>query len=293
MNEIEQTVGIVTDSSCDLPPQLARELGIEVVPLAMHFGTEVFTDGQLSAEEFWAKAGGSHHPKTSQPPAGAFAEAFERVVARGKQVLCVALTSKHSGTINSAQLAAQRFGEAVAVFDSHSLSLGLGVQALSAAQAARAGHPLPEILTQLEEMRARMRLLILLDTLEYLRLGGRADSFIAVVDRMSRVLNIKAIINVVDGQLRLLSAARSFKAALRRILNLVEDLGPVEHLAVVHTRNQEVANDTADQLAERIGFAREQIWIHETCGVLAVHAGPGVIGTLAVPLPPAADAPAT
>lgn len=293
MIDMEQTVGIVTDSSCDLPPQLVRELGIEVVLLSVHFGTDVFADGQLSAEEFWAKAGGPHHPKTSQAPAGAFAEAFERVVARGKEVLCVTVTSKHSGTINSAQLAAQRFEGAVSVFDSLSLSLGLGLQALSAAQAAQAGHSIRQILTQLEDLRARMRLLILLDTLEYLRLGGRADSFIAVVDRMTRALNIKVIINLVDGQLRLLSAARSFKAALRRTLNLVEGLGPLEHLAVVHTRNQEVADDTADQLAERMHFAREGIWVHETCGVLAAHAGPGVIGILAVPFPQAAGAPAT
>jgi fatty acid-binding protein DegV len=128
-----------------------------------------------------------------------------------------------------------------------------------------------------------MRLTIVLDTLENLRRGGRADGFIAVVDRMTRALNIKPVINVVDGQLRLLGAARSFQGGLRRVLNLVERLGPLEHLAVVHTRRQEMAEGVAGRLAERIGFPRERVWVRETGVVLASHAGVGVIGVLAVP----------
>jgi fatty acid-binding protein DegV len=132
-------------------------------------------------------------------------------------------------------------------------------------------------------MRARMRLTILLDTLENLRRGGRADGFIAVVDRMTRALNIKTIINVVEGQLRLMGAARSFQGGLRRVLNMVERLGPLEHLAVVHTRAQETAEEMADRLAKRIGFPRERTWVRETGAVLACHAGLGVIGVLALP----------
>jgi DegV family protein with EDD domain len=274
----------VTDSSCDLPPQPLQEFEIEVVPLTVHFGTEVYRDGELSVEEYWTKAAGPHHPQTSQPAVGVFEEVFERLIAQGKQVLCLTITGKHSGTFNAARLASQRFGEAVKVFDTLSLSLGLGYQALQAAQAARAGQTRLQILAMLEDLRARMHLLIVLDTLENLRRGGRADGFIAVAERMTRALNIKVIITVMEGQLRLLGAARSFKGALSRVLNSIERMGPLEYLAVVHTRNQGMAEQVADQLTQGTGFPREHIWVRETGAALATHAGPGVIGVLAVPI---------
>lgn len=279
---MKQIVRIVTDSSCDLSQRLVEKFKIAIVPLVVRFGKEVYQDGELSTQEFWKKAAGAHHPQTSQPSVGAFEQVFERLVAQGKQVLCVTITGKHSGTFNAAHVAAQRFGEAVRVFDSFSLSLGLGIQALTAAQAARAGRSAQEILTVLEDMRARMRVMFVFDTLENLRRGGRADGFISVVDRMTRALNIKPIINMVDGQLRLMGAARSFQGGLRRVLNTVKQLKPLEHLAVVHTRVPERAQAMADQLAERVGFPRERIWVEETGAALASHGGAGVIGVLAV-----------
>lgn len=280
-----EMIRVVTDSSCDLPAHVLEEFGIEVVPLTVHFGTEVYSGGVLSLEEFWDKAAGPQYPSTSQPPVGAYEEVFERIVGQGGRAVCVTLTGKHSGTFNSAQVAAQRFGEAVQIFDSLSLSLGLGWQVVSAAQAARAGHSMREILTMLEELRGRTRLLIVLDTLENLRHGGRAAAFISVVDRMTRVLDIKVITNVVEGQLRLLGAARSFKGALKRVFGAVERMGSLEHLGVVHTRNQSLAEQVAEQLAQRLGFPEERIWLAETGPVLASHAGPGVIGVMAVPVP--------
>ena len=280
---MEQTIRIVTDSGGDLPAQLRQEWDIEFVPLTVLFGEEAYRDGDLTVDEFWEKAAGPHHPKTSQPPVGAYEEVYERLVALGKQVLCVTLTGKHSGTFNAARLAAQRFSGAVTVFDSLSLSLGEGVQALVAAEAARAGRSMAEILAMLENLRARMRLLIVLDSLENLRRGGRAAAFIAVADRMARALNIKVMINLEEGQLRLSGAARSFKGALARVLGMIEQLGPLDHLAVVHTRNLHTAQQVAEELAQRTRFPRERIWVRETEGVLAVHAGPGVIGVMAVP----------
>ena len=283
---MEQTIRIVTDSGGDLPLQIRQELEIEYVPLTVLFGAEAYRDGDLTVDGFWEKAAGPHHPKTSQPPVGAYEEVFERLVALGKQVLCLTLTSKHSGTFNSACLAAQRFGGAVTIFDTLSLSLGEGVQALVAAEAARAGRSMAEILAVLENLRARMRLLIVLDTLENLRRGGRAAAFIAVADRMARALNIKVIINLEEGQLRLSGAARSFKSALARVLGIVGQIGPFDHLAVVHTRSPHTAQQVAEELAQRTRFPLERIWVRETEGVLAVHAGPGVIGVMAVPSGP-------
>jgi DegV family protein with EDD domain len=276
-------IRIVTDSGCDLDAEVLEEYQIEVVPLTVLFGTQAYTDGKLSREEFWQKMAGPEQAGTSQPPLGVFEEVFQRLVDQGKQVLYVGLTSKHSGTLSTAQLAARRFGSAVQVFDSLSLSLGQGMQALAAAQAARAGGSMGEILAALEGLRDRMSLQIVLDTLENLRKGGRADAFISVAERMTRALNIKVIVNVVEGQLRLMSAARSFKRALGRVLDSAERLGPLGYLAVIHSRAAELAEEVADELARRTGYAREQISVCETGVVLSVHAGPGVIGVLAIP----------
>jgi DegV family protein with EDD domain len=280
---MEDTIRIVTDSSCDLSTDVLEQYGIAVVPLTVNFGTEVHPDGELSVEEFWTKLAGLQHAGTSQPPVGAFQEVFQRLVDQGKQVLCITITSKHSGTFNAAHLASQAFGGAVAVFDSLSLSLGLGEQVVSAAQRARAGQSMPEILAALEALRARMSFQIVLDTLENLRRGGRADGFISVAERMTRALNIKVIINVVEGQLRLMSAARSFRSAVNRVLSSVEHMGPLEYLAVVHTRAAEMAEATAQELARRTGLAQDRIKVQETGAALSVHAGPGVIGVVAVP----------
>lgn len=278
-----EAVRVVTDSSCDLPRDVLERFRIAVVPLIVRFGTEEHRDGDLSADEYWERAAGPAHPQTSQPPVGVFEEMFARLVERGRRVLCLTVTSRHSGTFSTAQVAAQSFAGAVEVFDSQSLSLGLGLQALAAARAAQAGQSLQEILALVEDLRSRAQLAILLDTLENLRRGGRADGFISVIDRMTRALNVKPIINLVEGQLRLVSAARSFEGGVRRLLNLAGRLSPLEHLAVVHTRRQKKAEEVAEVLAEQTGFAREHIWVRETGPVLATHGGPGVIGVLAIP----------
>ena len=124
---------------------------------------------------------------------------------------------------------------------------------------------------------------VVLDTLENLRRGGRADAFIAAADRMARALNIKPVINVVEGQVRLMSAARSFDGGMRRIVKQIEQLGPLEHLAVAHTRRKDKAEEIANQLAERLGFPREEIWVRETGAVLSTHGGPRLVGVMAVP----------
>jgi DegV family protein with EDD domain len=284
-NYMESCIQIITDSSCDLPAEVLAEYEIEVVPLVVNFGGEEYPDSELSPDEYWAKAAEGQRARTSQPSLAVFEEAFERAIARGKQVVCTTVTSKHSGTFNAARLAAQRFGDAVQVFDSHAFSLGLGFQAVFAAQAARAGRSMQDILALLHDLRDRQRFLIVLDSLENLRRGGRADAFIGAADRMTRALNIKLIINAVEGQLRPLGAARSFKGAIRRAISTLERMGPMEHLAVAHTRSQEMAQQVAEQLSDKFSLPLEKVWLRETGAVLATHAGPGVIAVVAIPQP--------
>jgi len=281
---MEQSVRVVADSSCDLPQELVEEYEIEIVPLNVHFGWEEYLDGQLSADEFWEKAAGPEPPKTSQPSVGRFEETFARLVAQGKQVLCVTVTKEHSGTFNAARLAAERFGEAVKVFDSLSTSLGEGLQAMAAAQAARAGSSMQEILAMLKDMRERIHMVAVLDTLKNLRRGGRAAAFIATAERMTRALNIKLLIHAVEGHLRPYGAVRSFKGGLRKLLSGIEHAEPLERLAVIHTRSLDKAHELADRLAKLTGYPRERILVQEIGAALASHAGPGVVGVVAVPV---------
>jgi len=280
-----EVIQIVTDSSCDLPRELLSCLKIVVVPLVVHFGTESYFDGELSPHAFWKKAAEGAAPQTSQPSPGAFEKVFEGLVAQGRKVLCITLTGKHSGTAETARLAAERFGAMVQVFDSQSLSLGVGLQAMAAAKAAEAGCSMEDIVALLEDLRSRVRTVVVLDTLENVRRGGRADGFIAIVDRMTRMLNIKPIVGFVEGHLQLFGVARSFRRALERVVEMVEELGPLEHLAVAHARNREKAEDMADRLAGRFGFPRARILVREAGAVVASHAGRGAIGVFAVPGP--------
>jgi DegV family protein with EDD domain len=174
----------------------------------------------------------------------------------------------------------------VQVFDSLSASLGEGLQALAAAQAARAGASIQEILTKLEALRSRTSLVAVLDTLKYIKRGGRVDGFIAAAERMATALDIKLIINLVDGQLRPSGVARSLKSGLRRVLSLVGQMGPMEQLAVIHSRSQEKAAEMAERLPESAGLPKERILVQEIGGALACHAGPGLLGVVAVPSSP-------
>ena len=276
-------IAIVTDSGCDLPKALQEQHGIHVVPLVVRFGTEVYLDGPLTLDEFWNKVQrGPSHPETSQPSSGMFEEAFAPLVGQGYRVLCPVITSKHSGTFNSAYAASLSFPGQVAVFDTLSLSLGQGYQAIAAAQAAADGNSLEEIIALLESIRARTHLFIGLDTIEYLRRGGRADQIIPVLERVVRVLKIKPLLELADGQLKLLGAARSHEKSRQRIQEEVIRYGPAEMLIAAHTRCADEVSVFAQALAERLDFPFEQVMIAEAGPALSSHAGPGVMAAAIV-----------
>jgi DegV family protein with EDD domain len=204
---------------------------------------------------------------------------FGTLVGDGNEVVCVTITSKHSGTFNTAWAAAQRFGEAVSVVDSWSTSLGLGFLAMAAARSARKGASLSEVLALLRRMRARTHLLAVLDTIEYIRVGGRANALIPILSRLVRFLQIKPIIGFVEGELKLLGQARTFPAALAKVEQQMSELQPFEYLGVLHTRRLHDAQVVADRLGQSIGF-QGQILVRGTGAVLSSHAGPGVIGVI-------------
>ncbi|MBC7225348.1 MAG: DegV family protein [Anaerolineae bacterium] len=275
-------IRVVTDSACDIPQAEVERYGITIVPLVVVFGEEDYPDRTLSPEEYWAKAA-QVHPQTSQPSPGAFAAAYRPIIEAGDDVFCITITGKHSGTYNSALAAAAEFPPGrVTVFDSLSLSQGQGVQVVAAARLAEEGASAEEIAAHLRELQTRIHILILLDTVEYLERGGRAAALMPLVKRVARALSIKPILNLVEGELKLVSAVRSYERGLERLVREAAARAPWETAGVLHARAFQAAETVADRLAQATGFPRGDILVMETGSVLSSHGGPGVLGVIIV-----------
>jgi len=278
LGEVARPIRVVTDSGADVPPEVARRLQITVVPMLISFGGETFDDHELTADEFWRRAHGFVPPQTSQPPTGAFIMAFEQLVSQGYDVICITFTSTLSGCYNSAWSAASRFGGHVTVIDSRSISLAAGWQVMRAAELALQGATKAEILAAVESTKERTRVYIQIDSVEFIRRGGRLGALMPTIDRMIRALSIKPILNMGDGQLRLLGAARSTVRGLARIATELATLGSLEMVQVMHIRAEQAANWVAREIATSTRFALERIGIGEAGQVLACHGGEGVVG---------------
>lgn len=278
-------IAVVTDSGGDLTPEQLQQYSIIEVPLVVRFGNEQYLENELTVEQYWHKVLNLHQqPETSQPPTGLFEEVFSSLFAQGfDHIICAVITSKHSGTYNSAHAAAQSFPGRVTVWDTLSLSVGEGYQAIQAAIAAREGKSLQEILALLEDIRSRTHILILFDSLEFLRKGGRADRIMPILDGLARVLNIKVLVKLgPDGELKPLGAVRSRDKGIVRIVQEVEQRMPATAMGVLHIRCAPDAERVANRLAERTGFPRDQMMVGEAGVVLGSHGGPGVVATMVV-----------
>lgn len=276
-------IAIVTDAGCDLSPGLAREHGITIVPLVVRFGDDVDDDGSLDTEAFWRRVEASPpYPETSQPSPAAFEAAFEPQVAAGRSVVCPLISGGLSGTVNAARIAATRFGDRVRVWDTRSLSLGQAFQVLGAAAAVRDGAPLERVLDVLDGVRRRTRLVIMLETLEYLRRGGRASRLLLVVRRVASALRVRPLLRLVDGELKPLGVSRSRRRGIEALLRGALAGGPIEAVAVAHTRSPSEAAGLARRASEAAGVARDAVLVAEAGPALASHAGPGVLALAAV-----------
>jgi DegV family protein with EDD domain len=210
-------VRIVTDSACDLPIPICEELGIEVVPLTIRFGDREYVDRtELSVDAFWRELDSSSVlPETAAPSVGAFEETFRRLSDDGADgIVCINLSARLSATMQSAQVAAKALDGAtpIEIIDSRSASGGIGNLVVHAARRARAGAGIEEIVSEVDARRQRSHLFAALDTLEYLRKGGRIGGAQAMVGSM---LSIKPIISVVDGAVESAGRVRTRSKALR------------------------------------------------------------------------------
>ena len=268
-------VRVVTDSSCDLPDELVDQLGIEIVPLTIRFGNEELVDRkELSATEFWRRLESAPKlPETAAPSAGAFETAFRGLAADGADgIVCINLSSKLSATMQSAQVAAKSMTDTpVVVIDSLTASMGVGSLAVSAAKQAAAGGSLDDIVREITSQRDRTKLFGALDTLEYLRKGGRIGAAQALLGSM---LSIKPVIELRNGSVEEAGKVRTRSKSLR---TLAEQVGkqPVERLAVLHGDAPDL-----DELLDlvQVYVPRDEIIVGVVGPVIGTHTGPRVIG---------------
>lgn len=277
------TIHIVTDSTADLTPDEAAALGITVVPLTVFFGDDAFLDGiELDSASFYDKLQKARDlPRTSQPSPASFQEAYTRLIAEGADgIISVHLSSKLSGTYQSACTARDTMPADVRkvpieVIDSQSISGGMTLSIGKAADEAKQGLSLEEIKNHLIERLSRTRILAVLDTLEYVKRGGRIGAARALLGNM---LSVKPILTLKAGEVVPVEQPRTRNKAYARIAQLASELLPFEELVIAES-NAEVGEQLAAALKT---VYPEPIRRYNLGAVLGTHTGPGTVAVVIV-----------
>ena len=256
------------------------------MPLRLvYFGEREFKAGvDMSYEEFWREltAPGAPFPKTAAAPPGGFKDAFESLFAQGcDEIVCVNVGSKLSATLGSAKVAREMLPErTIHIVDSESATLGQGLLVLLAAQRAREGKSGAEIVAELEQRRSTLNLYLALDTLEYLKRGGRISPARAAI---GNVLSVKPIITIEDGLVETADRPRTRGKARARVLELLSGSAP-DMIAVIHGQAEGI-DEFADDLAKATSFPRDKTRINLVGPSVGPHTGPGVYGAVILPRP--------
>jgi len=270
------TIKVVTDSSADLPPQLAEELGITVVPLYVRFGEEVYRDRvDISEDEFYQRL--LHdpvHPSTVQPTPQDFVDVYQKLSQEADGIISIHISSKLSGTCNSALQGKELVekGCPIEVVDSQTLTMALGMLAIAASDVAKSGKSLPQVVEEVKQIIPSLHLLGLLDTLKYLALGGRIGK---AKHLLGSILNVKPVLTLKDGEVMPAGQARTRAKGIDKLFDFVKNATEIQDLAIVYNTTL----DEAQTLAERIGsiFAKERIRLASLGPMLGVHCGPGIL----------------
>ena len=277
------TVAIVADSGSDLTPAQLRDAGIRQVQLSVTFGSQTYlSPGDMSPDAFWERllAPDSPFPHTAAPSIGLFKQAFEQAFEDGHEaVVCVCLSEDLSATIKHARMAREMLPDKpIVVVDSRSASMVIGAMAMRGAALAAAGLSAAEIETRLCEMRAGTSLFVGLDTLEYLRKGGRISHAKAAIGGL---LSIKPIITVIDGVVQVAEQPRTRSKAYGRVIELMTEK-PVTELHLLYSPPQDPEVFKADLLARLPGPAPKTVTAQIIGPVIGAHVGPGAYGGIMV-----------
>jgi DegV family protein with EDD domain len=273
-------IKIVTDSTLDISIERADMLGIEVVPLAITINGTTYLDRiELNPVEFIKNMSKSHElPKSSQPSTGAFLELYDRLGAEGYEVISIHMTGKMSGTVRSAESAAQMTETKVTVVDSKFISKALSFQVMEAAEMANQGKSIEEILDRLEMVRNHTKLYIMVDTLENLVKGGRIGRGKAFIGSL---LNIKPIASLEDAEYTPITKVRSHSQVVKFFTKqFAEDIkGKTIHgVGIAHAEAYELALKIKESIFEMTGY--QDVEIDYTGPTVSTHTGPGALALM-------------
>jgi len=279
MSESKRRVAIVTDSSSSLTQAMGRDSGIHVIPIEITAGSHSYRDGiDLDADLFYRLLPDSRSlPTTSQPTTAAFLQTYSSLAQHADGIVSIHVSREMSATLESAQSARQALPDVpIYIIDSRSVTMGLGLLAIAAAQAAAAGQDATQVVNLVEELIPRMNVILTVDTLENLRRGGRIGGAAAL---LGLALSIKPVLYLHDGRIEPLDRPRTRRRAIERVLDLVDQRAASStalHAAVFHCAAPDAAQALADQVASR--YECEELLTVEAGPTIGTHAGPGTLG---------------
>jgi len=270
------TVRVVTDSTCDIPATIVAELGISIVPLTVRFGDEEFLDGiDVTSEQFFKRLQrDAATPSTAAPAPGQFREVYDRLVTEGAtEIVSIHISSKLSATFEAANVAAEGLSIPVHFVDSGLFSLGLGMGVIEAAKAAHANRTAEQVKLVAEDTFRRSHVFVTLETLEYLRRGGRLSRGQEIVGTL---LKVKPILAAQDGEVVAISRIRTKQKAVEDILSRLADMRPWAYAYAVHATTPDELAYIGDRYR---GLSPETVVVTgRMTPVIGVHAGPGGLG---------------
>jgi len=272
-------IAIVTDSTADIPVEIVKRNNIHVVPNRVIIDGKDYADGiDITRQEFYERLPLMESPPTTATAsAGTYKILFGKLFDQGIQhILSIHVSKYFSGIFNAASTGAQSFSDRIHVIDSEQVTLGLGYQVIAAAEAAMRGSSLEVVLERVKNVRGRVRVIAMLDTLEYLHKSGRVSWARA---RIGNLLRVKPFIDVLDGHAKRIGDVRTRRRGIKRLLSLVNDLGDLEQLAVLHTNAEADAYHFLQEYQGKLNTESMVIYVTTAIGT---HVGPNGLGFVAV-----------
>lgn len=271
-------VKIITDSTSDIPFSMRQVLNIEILPLSVIFGDEVYIDGvDLNADQLYEKMETTGQiPRTSQVTPVAFQEAFSKAVCEGYDVVCILISSTLSGTFQSAMMAKEQLSaDNIYIIDSKTVSMGLGILVREAVKLRDSGKTAGEIFMKLESIKNRVHFYAIVDNVKYLKMGGRLSSTGALV---ATVLNIKPVVEVREGIISAVAKVRGLQNGYEKILEIVLKTGvdASRLFCLGHTNCKEKMNALKETLEKKLTL--RNILLSSIGTIVGVHGGPGCTG---------------